>query len=102
MHCVESMEEIGTHCNLILFTYQHILYIFYKKPSMKMAGRVSSFSVIVVCQVTETVVEAIFLCSCPWIKCPCGHIYFSNDIYVSYDCIYSPLCCSSSISPTSI
>ena len=60
MHCVESMEEIGTHYNLTLFTHQQILYVLYANPSNKLAGRVSSVAMIVLWQVTETVVEAIF------------------------------------------
>ena len=54
------MEEIGTHYSLTLFTHQQILYVLYANPSNKLAGRVSSVAMIVLWQVTETVVEAIF------------------------------------------
>ena len=57
MHCVESMEEIGTQCNLTLFKYQQLLYAIYAKPSMKLTGWVSSFAVLFLWQVKETVVE---------------------------------------------
>ena len=88
--------------NLTLFTHHHILYALYAKPSMKLAGRVSSVAVIFLWQVTETVVEAIFLFFCLWIKCSGGHL----DFFWWYLCllwlIYSPLCWNSSISPTYI
>ena len=54
------MEEIGTHYNLTLFTHQQILYALYANPSNKLAGRVSSVAMIVLWQVTETVVEVFF------------------------------------------
>ena len=47
MHCVESMEEIGTQCNLKLFTYKKFLYALYAKPSTKLAGQVYSSTMLV-------------------------------------------------------
>ena len=57
MHRVKTMEEIGTKCNLELFTYHKLLYDIYANPSMKLAGRVSSVAVIILWQVTEMVSE---------------------------------------------
>ena len=103
MHCVEKMEEIGKKCNLTLFTYQQIIYALYAKPSMKLAGWVSSVAVLVLQQVTETVVEEIFVCSWLGIECPGVHLeFFSDDIYVSYSCISYSLCWSYSVRLTSI
>ena len=60
MQFVESMEEMGKQCDLTIFTHQQFLYALYAKPSMKLAGRVYSFAVLVLWQVIETVVESIF------------------------------------------
>ena len=54
------MEEIGTQCNLTLFTYQQILFALYANPYMKLSGRVYLAAVIVLWEATEMVVEEIF------------------------------------------
>ena len=38
MHCVESMKEIDTYCNLTLLTCKQLIYALYAKPSTKLAG----------------------------------------------------------------
>ena len=54
MHCCESMEEIGTQCNLTIITYQQLLYSLYAKLSMKLSDWVYLVDFLVWWQVTET------------------------------------------------
>ena len=64
MHCVERDEAIGIECSLTLFEAHQMLPDLYIKPSMKLAGQVSLFAVLVQWQVMEAVVEAVFYFSC--------------------------------------